>query len=185
MVDPLPIHVNREQLHDLEVPPSYETSGPFDVRLVNHGAPSHVHLHLGDDLSSVATLDANNHYVDGNSERFVGVNVRDGATGRGKLKVASGYGAKTRYVDVVLTESDVDEQSVQVDESLAKPQPVEPASETELLWERPVVPVLGLAGLAMGIAFGGALLVQNFVVAMGAFAVLAGVLVALYFLVSE
>ncbi|MFW5956082.1 MAG: DUF7524 family protein [Halorhabdus sp.] len=185
MVESLPIHVNREQLHDLEVPRSFEASGSFDVRLVNHGPSSHVHLHLDDALSSMATIDANNHFVDGNSERFVGVTVREGATGRGKLKVVSGYGAQTRYIDVDLTEPENGSHSVQVDESLAKPQPSDTGGEDALVFERPVIPVLGLAGVALLVAVGAALLLRQFVVAIGAFAVLTGVVVALYLLVSE
>lgn len=184
MAGPLPVHVNREELHDIAVAPSFEATGSFDVRLVNHGEATHVHLHLDDALSRVAKLEASNHYVDADSERLVSVAVRDGATARGKLKVVSGYGATTRYVDVEVTEPTVEEQSVEVDESLAEPQPTEP-EETRLLADNPALAVLSLAGTALALAVGAALVVQQFVVALGAGAVLVGVLVAIYFLLAE
>jgi len=63
VTDTLPVHVNRDQLHGLEVPNEVEVSGSFDVVLQNHGESVHVHLHLDDDLSDIATLSANNHHV--------------------------------------------------------------------------------------------------------------------------
>ncbi|QGN06400.1 hypothetical protein Hrd1104_03210 [Halorhabdus sp. CBA1104] len=185
MADPLPVHVNREQLHDLGVPPSYETTGTFPIRLINHGEPSHVHLHLDDSLSDVARLEATNHYVDGNHERFVTVSVQDGVTQRGKLKIVSGYGATTRYVDIVLTEPEEANGSVTVDESLAHPQPTEPESTDSVFEASPALPVIGLALVALVFALAVAVLLKQFVVAVGAVAVLIGVLVAGYVLVFE
>jgi len=185
VVDPLPVHVNREELHDIAVPTSFETTGTFDVRLVNHGQPLHVHLHLDDDLSAVASLEATNHYVDGESERRVTVSVRDGATVRGKLKVVSGYGAQTRYVDVIVTEPDEEAGSVRVDESLGEPQPIAEDQPDGIVDERPLLPVAALAVGALVVTAGIAFAVQAFVVGLGALVVLAGVLVALYVLFIE
>lgn len=185
MVDPLPVHVNREELHDIAVPTSFETTGTFDVRLINHGQPLHVHLHLDDDLSAVASIEATNHYVDGETERRVSISVREGATVRGKLKVVSGYGAQTRYVDVIVTEPDEEEGSVRVDDSLAEPQPVETEQPDSALAQQPIVPVAALAVGALVVAAGIAFAVQAFVVGLGALVVLAGVLVALYVLFVE
>jgi len=121
--DTLPVHVNRTSLHSLEVPEHFETDDSFDVRLVNHGEPIHVHLHLDDTLSDVASIDAPNHHVDRESERRVGVTVTGSGSVFGKLKVVTSYGAETRYVDVDLSEPVPTDESVQVDESLSKPQP--------------------------------------------------------------
>jgi hypothetical protein len=110
--DTLPVRLNRESLHSLDVPNGIETDGSFDVLLANHGEAVHVHLHLDDSLSRMATIDANNHYVQAESERPVRVTVDHPAEGHGKLKVVTGYGATTRYVDVDLTEPDESEGSV-------------------------------------------------------------------------
>ena len=184
MPSPLPVHVNHEELHDIAVPEAYETTGSFEIRLVNHGEPSHVHLHLDDPLSTAAAIEATNHYVEGESERYVTVEVRDGASIRGKLKVVVGYGATTRYVDVDISKPVEATQSVQVDESLSQPPPKEVDEPDGLLAGSPALPVLSLAALALLVAVGAALLARAFVVALGASVVFLGVAFALYVLVS-
>jgi hypothetical protein len=181
----LPVHVNRDELHSLEVPPSFEAEGPFDVRLVNHGESLHVHIHLDDGLSRVAHLDAANHYVERDSERFVRVDVDETALGRepirGKIKVASAYGAQTRWIDVELAESEEEDEAVRVDDSLATP--ATPVEEVEPpLLARPELPVLALGGVALLVALFTAVFFRNVLVLVGSLIVLAGVLLALYFL---
>lgn len=180
MPDTLPVHLNRESLHSLDVPTGIETDGSFDVALVNHGEAVHVHLHLDDALSAVASLDANNHYVQANAERPVRVTVADGAEVHGKLKVVTSYGATTRYVDVDLIEPEETEGPVQVDESLAKPQPA-PSEPTpaRALSERLGSPVLVLAGVALLLAVAVAALVPSTFVRIGSALVFLAVVVGL------
>ena len=186
MTDELPVHVSRQELHALEVPASFETSESFDVMLVNHGESLHVHLHLDDTLSEVATMDASNHYVEGDSQRAVRITVDterlpdDGVFGR--LKVASAYGSETRWIDIELEPPAQERKTVEVDEALAHPQPKAEESETESPLARPEMPVLALGGVALVVAALAALFVGDTLVVLGALAVLAGVLVALYFL---
>jgi hypothetical protein len=187
--DELPVHVSRQSLHAVEVPASFKTSRSFDVVLVNHGESLHVHLHLDDALSDVATMDASNHYVEGDSQRAVRISVDterlpdDGVFGR--LKVASAYGAETRWIDVELEPPAQERSTVEVDESLAQPQPRKSESETETIDLPPALPVLVLGSIALLIATLTALIVGNFLVTLGALVVLAGVLVAAYFLFVE
>jgi len=187
VTDELPVHVSREGLHSLEVPESVEVTGPFDVRLINHAEPLHVHLHLDDPLSEVAAIEAGNHYVERESERFVRVDVDtdrlDGETLFGKLKVASAYGAETRWVDVEVVEPEVAESSVRVDESLAQPQPSrEPAASGAGV--DPKLVVLGLGLVAFAVAVAAAVLIQQTIVLLGSLAAIGGVLVALFFLLQ-
>lgn len=181
----LPVHVNRDELHALDVQPSFEAEEPFDVRLVNHGEALHVHLHLDDGLSQVARIDAANHYVEGESERFVRVDVNEAALGtqpvRGKLKVASAYGAETRWVDVSLAEPEADDDAVEVDESLSTPPRRTEHTEPSPL-ARPEAPVLALGGVALLVALLAGLYLQNMLVLVGSLVVLGGVIVALYVL---
>lgn len=181
----LSVHVNRDELHAVDVQPSFEAHDSFDVRLVNHGESLHVHLHLDDGLSRVARIGAANHHVDGNSERVVRVEVDDAALGgepiRGKMKIATAYGAETRWVDVTLDEPDVEDESVRVDESLSKPKPAEPTDEPSAL-TRPEVPVLALGAVALFAALLAAVVLEDMLVLVGSLIVLAGVLVALFFL---
>ncbi len=186
MPDELPVHINREELHSLEVPATFEADGSFDVRLVNHGESLHVHLHLDDSLSEAAAVDAVNHYVEGSSQRFVRVDVDtdrlDGDRTVGKLKVASGYGATTRWIDVELSEPRPEEDSMDIDESLAKPQPTEPDS---LVLGSPEIPVLVLGAVALLVAALAVFLVESTVILAGSIVVLAGVLAALGFLITD
>ena len=184
----LPVHVNRVELHALEVPAAFEAHDSFDVALVNHGESLHVHLHLDDALSQVATIEASNHYVEGDSTRVVRVTVDEAGLERlgevhGKIKVASAYGAQTRWIDVDLSERDEEDDTVQVDESLAEPRSTPEEPETPLLG-RPEVPVLAMGGLALVVALLAAVIIDNAFVLVGALAVLAGVLVAMYFLLT-
>jgi hypothetical protein len=183
------VHVSRESLHALAVPAAFEASDSFDVVLINHGESLHVHLHLDDDLSQVARMDASNHYVEGGSQRLVRVDVETDAIPEdglfGRLKVASAYGSETRWIDVELEQPREERTEVQVDESLAEPQPRDPEPGTESVLTRPEVPVLGLGAVALAVAIGAAVIIQDQLVLLGSLAVLAGVLVALFFLLQE
>ncbi|MEF8781856.1 MAG: hypothetical protein V5A39_03165 [Haloarculaceae archaeon] len=183
MTEELPVHVSREEIHSLDVPASFETDGPFDVAFQNHGQSVHVHLHLDDTLSEFASIDANNHYVEGGSRRAVRINVNTGRLPAkpvlGKLKVVSGYGAQTRWIDVELTPPKEETSEVQVDESLAKPPTPEESETGEPILGRPELTVLVLAALALVVAGLAAVFVGEVLVILGALVVVAGVLVAL------
>ena len=188
--DTLPVHLNREDLHAVEVPPSFETTDSFDVELVNHGGSVHAHLHLDDDLSQAADLDAANHFVDGESRRMVRVSVDAPEAVSGKLKVASAYGAETRWVDVNVVEPEEEEQTVEVDESLAEPRPRGPSEDdgsvlgVGAVVASPEAVVLALGVAAVFVAGVAALVVDSTVVLLGALVVLVAVLAAMYVLVS-
>lgn len=186
MPDELPVHVSRDELHELAVPSTFEAHSSFDVQLVNHGEPLHLHLHLDDALSEVAAIDASNHYVEGDSARVVRVHVDEGKLSttpvRGKLKVASAYGAETRWIDVVLAEPDDDDDSVRVDESLSTPQPREEPADTGGILDRPELPVLGLGLVALTVALAAALVLGDTLILAGSLVVLGGVLLALFIL---
>jgi hypothetical protein len=187
VTDELPVHISREGLHTLEVPASFEATGSFDIRLVNHGESLHVHLHLDDPLSEMAAIDAGNHYVEGESERLVRVNVDESKlsqeTRLGKLKVASAYGAETRWIDIELSEPDPENETVRVDESLAQPQTTQ--EESEPVIENPAALVLGLGLVAVLVAALAAASIADPLVAGGALVVFGGVLVALFFLLAD
>ena len=185
MPDQLRLHVNRQGLHSLEVPDSFETHDSFDVVLVNHGEAVHVHLHLDDGLAEIGSLEANNHYVQANTERTVRVTL-DGTTDVfGKLKVVTSYGATTRYVDVEVVEPDANETTVRVDESLSKPQPAPEPQRSEPLLEHSAVPVLVLAAVAILLAALAVAFIQSTAIKLGAVAVIGAVVLAAAFLLFE
>ncbi|SIQ98298.1 hypothetical protein SAMN05421858_1022 [Haladaptatus litoreus] len=184
MSETLPIHVNRDGLHHIDVAQSFEADDSFTIALKNHGAPIHAHLHLDDNLSEVASLSATNHYVKADDTRHVTVTVRD-APASGKLKIVTGYGAETAYVDVEIHERDEQKDSIPVDESLSKPQrtrsPEPKPSSSALMKNLPLV-LLGLFALVL--AFGAGLVVDGGVALFGALVVLVGLGVAAYFLLQ-
>ena len=184
MTDSIPVHINRQQLHGLEVPAGFETSESFDVRLINHGEALHVHLHIDDDLSEVATLEATNHYVKPETERRVRVDVAEDAPRpvRGSLKVVTGYGAQTRYIDVDVVEPSADQDPVEVDEELGKPQPKQRQSSQSALTRDRALPVLALGAIALLVALLSATILDNVTVMLGSLGIVGAVLVALFVL---
>lgn len=187
MTDELPVHVSRDEIHGIDVPGSFAADGSFDVLFVNHGRSVHVHLHLDDTLSSVASIDAGNHYVEGKSQRAVRVSVNeerlpeDGVAG--KIKVVAAYGAKTRWVDVRVSQADGQEEAVEVDESLAEPQPreVELGKTPEF---SPELAVAILAAVALMIAFLAVIFIRDAFVVVGALGLVVGVVGAVYLLMQ-
>ncbi len=177
----LPIHINSDGLHDIDVEKSFDADESFDVSLENHGAPIHVHLHLDDDLSEAASLSATNHYIEEGETELVPVTVHDGPGG-GKLKVVTGYGAETSYVDIDIAEFDPDADEILVDETLSKPQPRSPQSTTEASELTRNLPLVALVVLALVLVLGVGILVDWGVALFGAVSVLIGIGVATYFL---
>jgi hypothetical protein len=122
-VPTLDVELNGEAVHDIDAPDSFVTDGPFPVVLENSGRSTHVHLHFDDELDRVATLDEGNHFVADEATRHVHVSTADvDERVRGKLKIVTGYGSNTRYVDVrVDPSSDSPSEPVAVDETLSAP----------------------------------------------------------------
>ncbi|RBI60939.1 hypothetical protein DMJ13_14450 [halophilic archaeon] len=184
MSETLPIDLNRDGLHDVDVPASFEADGSFAVALENHGAPVHVHLRLDDELGEVAELEASNHYVEEGSTRSVGVELHGGLPASGRLKVVTGYGAESAYVDVNVVEPDERSDAIPVDDDLTTPR--RPTTERdddpgELRRNLPLV-ALGVAALALAATAG--LLVDGLAALFGTLVVLVGVGVAAYFLLE-
>lgn len=174
-------HINRDGLHHIDVTQSFETDDSFSVSLVNHGAPIHVHLHLDDALSDVASLSATNHFIEAESTEEVPVMVRDGPA-QGKLKVVTGYGAESAYVDVDIAEPNANEGSIPVDETLSKPRrrPTQPRRQSSELGRN--LPFVILGAVALVLVLGVGFLVDWGVAVFGAVAVLVGIGVATFFL---
>ncbi|MFC7041849.1 DUF7524 family protein [Halonotius sp. GCM10025705] len=135
----LTVSLNDDGLHSITAPDSFETSGPVELLLDNHGEAVHVHLNLDETLSAVADIRANNHYVEPESERpvSVAVNPRSAAV-TGRLKIATGYGSEVAYTTITVKPPSEDPNRVTVDESLSKPQREPPAEPTTA--EQPPTP---------------------------------------------
>lgn len=123
IVPTLDVELNGEAVHDIDAPDSFVTDGPFPVVLENTGRSTHVHLHFDDDLDPVTAVDEVNHFVADEGTRHVHVSTADvDERVRGKLKIVTGYGSNTSYVDVRIDPSpDTPEEPVAVDETFSAP----------------------------------------------------------------
>ncbi|ELZ91439.1 hypothetical protein C440_14034 [Haloferax mucosum ATCC BAA-1512] len=184
---PLSVTLNDERPHDLSVAPSFSTVDTFAVELENRGQAVHVHLHVDDELSRVASLTEGNHFVSAGQTKLVDVFVSPPPEPvTGKLKIVSGHGSETVYVDVTVSPREGGKPPVEVDETLSKPRSPEPEpSVTERLADAlpsidaRAVPLVLLAVVALALAVGVASLLESFVITLGAGVVVGGVLAAL------
>lgn len=133
MPDSLTVHLNHDGPHSIEAAAgTFETDGPFDILLENHGAALHVHLNLDDDLATAARIDTTNRFIEADRIERVPVTVDTGRMpAEGRLKVVTGYGSETAYVTVSLAERDEGRTPVDVDEGLASPPVQSPEPEPE------------------------------------------------------
>jgi len=127
----LSVDLNRDGLHRIAAPSDFETDGPFEIHLRNHGEAIHVHLNLDDELSIVADLSESNHYVEPYSSRSVQISTRPISSAvSGKLKIVTAYGNESTYTDVTVSPPGTVTDRVEVDETLAQPQRNEPTAST-------------------------------------------------------
>lgn len=188
MTRALGVDVNRSGLHTLDAPTAFEADGPFAVELQNHGESTHVHLNLDDRLSNIARIEATNHYVEEDETRRIEVQARDPEVWpsdivRGKLKVVTGHGRETHYVDVEFDRTP-DKEPVEVDPDLSNPARTESAEISPMLR---ALPVGVLGAVAIILAVGALFAVEGINFLLGAFAVVAGVAcaVAAYYLLGR
>jgi len=187
----LTVHLNDDRLHDIRTATAFEASESFAILLNNGDAPVHVHLRLDDELSTVASVRANNHFVGADTVRRVNVEVADGPRPvEGQLKIVTGHGAETDYVSVSIVDPEESEETVAVDESLAAPAPARDrdgdgegglgAVDADLGANAPVV-ALGL--FAVAVAASTAVLADSATVLLGVVAVVASLAAAGFLLV--
>lgn len=113
----LSVHLNRANLHAIELPESFETSKSFVIELDNHGEAAHVHLRLDDALSESASLSTSNHYVRPGAVTRVPISVHDEGPVTGRLTVATAYGSETEDIDITIGPT-AGKEKVEIDESL-------------------------------------------------------------------
>jgi hypothetical protein len=161
---------------------SFETTGGFDIVLDNLGTATHVHLSLSEELDGIADIEANNHYVEGASTRYISVDVgalEDPVDGR--IEIVTGYGRNTEHVAVRIVPADVSDPPVEIDDALAEPSP---RPESTDLTGLSTIPVIVLGALAVVTALATALVIGTLAVWIAAAVVVVGVGVAVYLLAA-
>lgn len=103
----------------------------LSIALENHGKPTHVHLHLDDDLATIGTIEDPHWFIPKGEWREVELQVSEAATGNGRLRIEAGYGQEQERIDVDVTAP-----------ADAEPEPVEPSptAATEPEAEPPTEP---------------------------------------------
>lgn len=194
----LPVELNRDGVYSIQAPTEFTTTEPFTVELRNRSQPVHVHLNVDDELARVAKPAATSHYVEANSITRVHVDTREPERPiGGKLKISTGHGSKTHYVDVGVEPVPEEEQPVILDEDLAKPAPDEPEEPSQLpaeavanaLPDRSALPRITAAhvfvALAVAVAILVGVLVRSTVVTVGVLVVIVAAVGALAVLQSD
>ncbi|RQG99760.1 DUF7524 family protein [Natrarchaeobius oligotrophus] len=196
------VHVNRGSANTLEASvESLETHRDAAVVLRGHERPAHVHCRLDGDLDGVARIDGPNYYVE--PDEVIGVPIavdadRIDEPQTGELEVVTGYGAESIAIDLTITPGP---PSVDVDESLSKPNRPHAASDGDepspkpqsplvdrlgprLDLETSTVAVVVLAALALAIATATAATVGGPITMVGLAIVAGGLVVALWLLLQ-
>jgi hypothetical protein len=182
----LAAEVNQTGVQTLSVPDAFETDDSFAVELRNHGEATHVHLHLDDELSTVASIATGNHYVEADSTHTVRVSVNDSIpdTVHGKLKLVTGYGSETHFVDLTITPTQ--KPPVDIDPQLSKPNTGEapalstvrlPVSSSQLVT---VLPTVALSTIAVIFALAAVLTGSGTDPVLAVLAVVAAIAAAAY-----
>ena len=188
MTPVLLVELNRGALHDIEVPSEFAIGEPFSVELRNHGDSVHVHVRADEALSAVARIDTDgNLFVERETTQSVPVGVENvDSPVTGTLEISTGYGAERRTVEVTV-EPDVDDDAVDVDETLSQPSDPDTGSDSPPLADRlsPGLPsrrtvaLLAVGAAAIALAATVVTTVQSPAVLIGAGVVVGAVLVAL------
>ena len=184
----LSVDLNRRSVHSIEVPERFETSDGLTIEITNHGEATHVHLNLDSDLSKAIALDGGNHFVQAGRTRTIEASVDQRSRPvSGRLKVVTGYGAETAYVDVsLIPPAETAEKSpVEVDERLARPQPRDNHQPRRRSRSRNrsrdqglslrTIAAISLVVLSLLLVVGGALIAGNPAVIVGVGVVLVGI----------
>jgi hypothetical protein len=175
--DTLSVHLSRTELHAIESPSSFETTGPFEVEFRNHGRSSRVHCTVDDSLDRVLTIPETNRMV--NSEDGFRMTVDVGDVDRpvtGELEIVTGYGAESASVTLTVTPPAERSSVESFDDTYGTP-----STSTEgglVPQDRDLQLLVGFAVGAGLLAIIAAVLISDPVVLLGTLAVIAGIVVA-------
>lgn len=192
MSESITVHVNRSEHGAIDVDrASIETDRTFDLAVINHGEPVHLHVNPTEAIADALSVEGTNRYVDAGESTRIPITVA-GHVGplTGNLELATRFGANAAAIEVTLTGGVGDAQRVDVDEQLATPPRIEETDEGPIALLADVVTVetlalLGLVAVALLAGFATTVVVNGPVAWFGPAVVLSGVVVALFLLRRE
>lgn len=97
----LTVYLNRDGLNTVETDMTVvKATRSVDIAIENHGKPTHVHLHMDDDLATMGAVEDQNWFVPDGEWREVTLQLTESAQGSGRLEIAAGYGQETETVEI-------------------------------------------------------------------------------------
>ncbi|MFP4529678.1 MAG: hypothetical protein ACLFNC_00140 [Halodesulfurarchaeum sp.] len=128
----LTVYLNRDGLNTVETDQTaVRATESVDIVLENHGKPTHVHLHLDDDLATLGTITDPHWFVPKEEWREAELTLTPAAEGRGRLEVTTGYGQEQTTVDVDVEPVDEAESGSETIDTVGGPSRKEPVADTE------------------------------------------------------
>ena len=182
MTETLSVDLNRQSVHSIETSDRFEVSDDFTVELTNHGEAAHVHITLDADLSKAIAFDGGNHFIEAGRTRTIEAIVDQRSRPiSGRLKIVTGYGAETAYVEISLIppERRVEKSPVEVDDRLSKPRPREGppsgGSDLSLTSRSKTIAAVSIVLISLVLVVVGALIAGTPAVIIGVGIVLVGI----------
>lgn len=102
-VSGLTVYLNRDGLNTVETDQTQvSATDAVEIVLENHGKPTHVHLHLDDDLATLGTIEDPHWFVPKGEWREVDLQLSKAAAGSGRLEITAGYGQEQEAVNIAV-----------------------------------------------------------------------------------
>ncbi len=103
----LTVYLNRDGLNTVETDQTaVRATRSINIVFENHGKPTHVHLHLDDDLATLGTIEEPHWFVPKGEWREADLKLMDSAEGSGRLEITAGYGQEQSTVDIEVEPSE-------------------------------------------------------------------------------
>jgi hypothetical protein len=167
------VHLNRKSKNSIEVEKSpVRVSGSFGIILYNYGAPVHVYLHLIDDeIAEIAQIGSAHKSIKSKETVVSEVYVDSVHPAKGRLKIVTGHGAETAYVEIEIVDEEASLSKVKIDKRLASPRPIKTKRRITISKDKISLGVLSLLVIAICI---GTIMVTNSWIMVVGIAVLIG-----------
>ncbi|MFB6086799.1 MAG: hypothetical protein ABEJ84_08380 [Halodesulfurarchaeum sp.] len=127
----LTVYLNRDGMNTVETDQTaVSATEAVDIALENHGKPTHVHLHLDDDLALLGSIEDPHWFVPAGERRELHLELTPAGEGRGRLDIAAGYGQEQTSVEVEVepVEDAAGTESIDV---VGGPAPQDPIAESD------------------------------------------------------
>lgn len=128
----LTVYLNRDGLNTVETDQTaVRATETVDIVLENHGKPTHVHLHLDDDLATLGTIADPHWFVPKEEWREAELQLTPAAEGNGRLEITAGYGQEQTTVDVDVEPVDEGDTGAEAIDTVGGPTQPKPVADPD------------------------------------------------------